>query len=101
MSGIGHEVPAKRPDREKGTVRMDDDNKRNIQYFEAASMRALYEIMDGWQEENRKRLHSVSIQHDAGQYCCIALTNPTEVVIVSQLGYKVGVEKERLLVDGG
>lgn len=80
---------------------MNDDNKRNIQYFEAPSMRALYDLMDGWQEENRKRLHSVSIQYDAGQYCCIALTNPTEVVIVSQLGYKVGVEKGRLLVDAG
>jgi len=49
-------------------------------------MRGLYDCMDEWQQANNRRLHSVSIQQDQGQYCCIALTNPTEVVITSADG---------------
>lgn len=61
---------------------MPDDNKSNIQYFEAPSMRALYETMQVWQTEQRKRLLSLSVLENAGKYCCIALTNPSEVIIV-------------------
>ena len=60
---------------------MSDPNKRNILYFESDSMRSLYETMDKWQDENKKRLLSLNIQADQDNYCCIALTNPTEVVI--------------------
>ena len=60
---------------------MSDPNKRNILYFESDSMRSLYETMDKWQVENNKRLLSFNIQADQDNYCCIALTNPTEVVI--------------------
>ena len=60
-----------------------EDNKRNLLFFEAASMRDLYEILSHWQDENRKRLLSVSIHEDRGAFCCIALTNPTEVIICS------------------
>ena len=62
---------------------MNDDNKRNLQYFEAPSMKGLYDAMDAWQDENRKRLLSVDIQRDGNKFCCIALTNPTEVVIMN------------------
>ena len=62
---------------------MPDDNKRNLLYFEATSMRELHGILSCWQEEHRKRLLSVSVQAEAGKFCCIALTNPTEVVICS------------------
>ena len=58
------------------------NNKRNILYFASSTMAALYKKMDDWQEENQKRLLSMSIQKDADEYCCIALTNPSEVVIV-------------------
>ncbi len=58
------------------------DNKRNMQYFTGASMQQLYDNMNSWQEENRKRLLSLSIQKDGDVFCCIALTNPTEVTIV-------------------
>jgi hypothetical protein len=61
---------------------MPDDNKRNLEYFESSSVRALYETMDEWQKEHRKRLHSINIQKDGGTFCCIALTNPTEVIII-------------------
>ena len=61
---------------------MTDDNKMNLVYFESTSMRGLYEAMREWQEANRKRLLSTSIQKDGGLFCCIALTNPSEVVIV-------------------
>ena len=62
---------------------MEDDNKRNLQYFEALTMRELYDQMEGWQLEHKKRLLSVSIERDQDHFCCIALTNPSEVVIVS------------------
>ncbi len=65
---------------------MPDDNKHNLLYFENESMRGLYEDMEAWQNGNNKRLLSVSIETDAGKFCCIALTNPTEVVIVTGSG---------------
>jgi hypothetical protein len=42
--------------------------------------------MQAWQLANQKRLLSVSIQEDGGKFCCIALTNPTEVVIADRSG---------------
>ena len=65
---------------------MPDENKRNLRFFEASSMRELYDCMRNWQEANRTRLLSISIQEDAGKFCCIALTNPTEVVITDHSG---------------
>ena len=35
---------------------MSDDNKLNLLYFEGTSMRGLYEVIENWQQENRKRL---------------------------------------------
>ena len=61
---------------------MSDDNKLNLLYFESSSMRGLYDRMENWQNENRKRLLSIDIQKDGDKFCCIALTNPTEVVIM-------------------
>jgi hypothetical protein len=58
-------------------------NKRNLVYFEEPSMRGLYDCMEEWQQVNNRRLLSISIQQDGSNYCCIALTNPTEVVITS------------------
>ena len=63
-----------------------DDNKRNIMYFESGSMRSLYESIDTWQDEHRKRLLSINVQRDGDRFCCIALTNPSEVVIVDADG---------------
>ena len=60
---------------------MTDDNKLNLLFFESSSVRGLYATMDGWQKTNRKRLHSVNIQKDGEMFCCIALSNPTEVII--------------------
>jgi hypothetical protein len=65
---------------------MADTNKRNLVYFENSSMRGLYACMDEWQQANNRRLLSISVQQDSGNYCCIALTNPTEVVITSEDG---------------
>jgi hypothetical protein len=42
--------------------------------------------MEGWQHVNSKRLLSISIERDGDNYCCIALTNPSEVVITSRDG---------------
>lgn len=80
------EVNHSRPRRSKVMVLMSDLNKRNLLYFEDSSMRGLYDSMDEWQRANNRRLHSVSIQQDCGNYCCIALTNPTEVVITNADG---------------
>ena len=59
-----------------------DDNKRNLVYFEAPTMRELYSQMDAWQADKRKRLQSVSVHRDGDLFCCIGMTNPSEVVIV-------------------
>jgi len=63
-----------------------DTNKRNLLYFENPSMRGLYACMEEWQKTNNRRLLSISVQQDGGNYCCIALTNPTEVVITGGEG---------------
>jgi hypothetical protein len=65
---------------------MSEENKRNLLYFESSSMRGLYDCMESWQNSNHKRLLSISIQQDDGKFCCIALTNPTEVVITDVTG---------------
>jgi hypothetical protein len=65
---------------------MTDTNKRNLVYFENASMRGLYSCMEEWQQDTNRRLLSIHVQQDGGNYCCIALTNPTEVVITSSDG---------------
>jgi hypothetical protein len=65
---------------------MEDDNKRNLLYFESSSMKDLYNCMENWQKEHHKRLLSISTQIDRDKFCCIALTNPTEVVITSNDG---------------
>jgi len=65
---------------------MSEDNKHNLVYFESSSMRGLYNSMEDWQNANRKRFLSASIHQDGGNFCCIALTNPTEVVIVNSYG---------------
>jgi hypothetical protein len=65
---------------------MSDMTKQNLLYFEGSSMRALYDCMEEWQHANDRRLLSVSIQQDGENYCCIALTNPMEVVITSADG---------------
>ncbi|OCF84458.1 hypothetical protein [Nocardia brasiliensis] len=66
---------------------MSDTNKRNLLYFESPSMRGLYEAIDEWQESAERRLLSLSIQRDGDNFCCLALTNPSEVVITSPDGH--------------
>ena len=66
---------------------MDDDNKHNILFFEGASMRELHANMENWQNANKKRFLSMSIQKEGEGFCCIALTNPSEVVIVNKYGH--------------
>jgi hypothetical protein len=67
---------------------MSEENKHNIHYFESGTMRGLYEAMDEWQHKYGLRLLSLSVEKDRESYCCIALTNPTEVIIKS--GYIEG-----------
>ncbi|MGA3058338.1 MAG: hypothetical protein ABSE70_09955 [Candidatus Limnocylindrales bacterium] len=65
---------------------MIDENKRNIHYFEADSMARLFDSLQAWQNENEKRFLSICIEIDHDKFCCIALTNPTEVVITDASG---------------
>ncbi len=74
---------------------MSNENKRNLLYFESATMRDLYDSMEQWQHANNRRLLSMSIEKDGDSYCCIALTNPTEVVITSADGRHVDVFTHR------
>ena len=62
------------------------NNKENLQYFESKSMKGLYETMKDWQLKNKKRLLSTDIQQDGHLFTCIALTNPTEVVLCDEHG---------------
>jgi hypothetical protein len=77
---------------------MFNDNKHNLLYFEGNSMRDLYNSMEDWQNTNQKRLLSISIQYDNGQYCCIALTNPTEVILVDAMGMSLYTHSRALAV---
>ena len=71
-----------------------DSNKKNILYFEDSTMRGLFKKIQGWQNENKKRLLSTSIEKDAGMFCCIALSNPTEVTLVDSLGHEVNINRD-------
>ena len=62
------------------------NNKENLQYFEATSMKGLFNNMKDWQMKNKKRLLSTNIQQEGDMFTCIALTNPTEVVLCDQQG---------------
>jgi len=78
---------------------MNDPNKRNLQYFKNASMDGLYADMEDWQNTNQKRLLSTSIQKDGDMFCCVALSNPSEVVICDGSGNdQASVENFRLKV---
>ncbi|MEV6560947.1 hypothetical protein AB0M22_34865 [Nocardia sp. NPDC051756] len=66
---------------------MSDINKHNLIYFENPSMRGLYDTMEEWQQTSNRRLLSITVQRDGDNFCCIALTNPTEVVITSEDGH--------------
>ena len=78
---------------------MSVDNKRNLLFFEAPTMRELFAAMDEWQATNRKRLQSVSVQPDGDAFACIALSNPTEVCIVDITGSEAFVNDGRLCVE--
>ncbi len=65
---------------------MKENNKLNALYFESSTMKELYQVIQMWQTENQKRLLSLNIQKDNNLFCCIALTNPTEVVITDIYG---------------
>jgi hypothetical protein len=52
----------------------------NLLYFEASSMRELYDSLKSWQEENHQVFFRLNIQQESGKVCCIAL------VIVEGLG---------------
>ena len=62
------------------------NNKENLQYFENKTMRGLFDDMKEWQGINQKRLLSNQIQKDGDLFTCIALTNPTEVVLCTSTG---------------
>ena len=59
---------------------MTDESKRNLQFFVGSSTQAL------WQEAQYKRILSLSVSRDAETFCCIALTNLTDVVGTSYDG---------------
>ncbi|NQU68202.1 MAG: hypothetical protein HQ510_09700 [Candidatus Marinimicrobia bacterium] len=65
---------------------MKENNSHNVKYFENSTMYGLYQDMDKWQKDSNKRFLSSTVQKDGGKYCCICLTNPSEVVIVGSNG---------------
>lgn len=71
---------------------MEDANKSNLHYFESDTMKGLYLELEKWQTENQKRWLSTNIQVDGNKFCCIALTNPTEVMLVNRKGEYLSVD---------
>ncbi len=69
-----------------------NNNKENILWFTASSMKNLYIKMDRWQKENKKRFLSFNIEKEDSNYACIALTNPSEVTIVNKKPIEVDVK---------
>ncbi len=80
-----------------------ENNKRNLLFFQSDSMKGLHSEMDEWQESNQKRFLSASIERDGDQFCCIALTNPTEVMLVNSDGREIGdsADPVYVYVEGG
>ena len=74
------------------------NSKENLIYFENMSMHALFEDMQTWQVENQKRLLSTNIEKDGDTFCCIALTNPSEVTIVGASSEVADVIHNALMV---
>jgi hypothetical protein len=63
-------------------------------------MRELFELLDKWQKENNKRFLSLSVGCDRNMFCGIAITNPTEVMIVDETtGYTATVWHDALAVN--
>ena len=60
---------------------MSKNNKINTYFFESHSMKSLFDKIHLWQKDNKIRLLSLSIEKDQDSFCCIALSNPTEVSI--------------------
>jgi len=69
-------------------------NKKNLYYFNAPTMKALHKELDDWQEENQKRFLQLNVQKEGSEFCCLALTNPTEVVIMDKFGTYVDIYRE-------
>jgi hypothetical protein len=67
---------------------MPDASKHNLLYFESPSMRGLHESMNRWQLDNNRRISSVSVQRDEGNYCAIAVSGPIETTVTSTDGSK-------------
>jgi hypothetical protein len=62
------------------------ENKKNLLYFDASSMKELHKVIEEWQNEKQKRLLSFAVEKDGDLYCCLGLSNPTEVTIVNEYG---------------
>ena len=75
----------------QGENTMSSNDKQNLGFFQASTMAELYWVMDAWQKENGQRLQSLNIQPDGGTFSCIALSNPSEVVIVDRTGEPLSV----------
>ncbi len=80
---------------------------QDLFYFEADSMKELFETIQRWQQFNNIRFRSTSIERDNGKFCCIALRGraqgePVEVVICNGKGSnQVSVWNGELNVDAG
>lgn len=77
---------------------MGDTNKHNILYFESNTYKELYQKLDEYQNINEKRFFSLDIKKIDNKYCCIALINPLEVIIVDG---NYNVQGNQARVQGG
>jgi hypothetical protein len=59
-------------------------------------MRELYESVQKWQNENQKRLHSISVQKDGDMFCRIALSVKATWSAFAVRPYKPGEARQSL-----
>ena len=56
-----------------------DQSVSNLLYFEASSMKELYECMKSWQDKNHQFFFDLDIQKEGDKFCCIASIDPDDL----------------------
>jgi len=67
----------------------DEKNFSNTHYFEAKTMKEMYNKVEIWQIQNEKRLQSLQCQRSFDHnenVCCIGITGPNEVLLCDTEG---------------
>lgn len=67
----------------------------NFFYFESPTMQGLYDCLKNWQATTQKRIYSLSIQQDLGNFCCIVFADSKELTQTLLTPYEKDMERFR------